>query len=99
MIRSNAREPSRGRSCNAETWTADDGEEVDISVMALGPIPGVAIGQTFRDRRELYESGVHRDIRRGICGSGIPGAGAESIVLSGAYEDDRDLGELVYYTG
>ena len=61
----------------------------------IGPIAGVEIGAPFVNRRELHASEVHRDIRRGICGSGIPDAGAESIVLSGAYEDDHDAGERI----
>jgi putative restriction endonuclease len=32
-------------------------------------------------------------------GSGLPGQGAESIVLSGRYEDDEDLGSTILYTG
>ena len=67
--------------------------------MPHGPIRGVDVGDIFADRRALHERGVHRDIRRGICGSGIPGQGAESIVLSRGYEDDVDFGEVIYYTG
>lgn len=67
--------------------------------MALGAINGVHEGQLFESRRALHDTEIHRDIRRGICGSGIPGAGAESVVLSGSYEDDRDMGDLIFYTG
>ena len=67
--------------------------------MTHGAIPGVPVGAHFNNRRSLYVAGIHRDIRRGICGSSVPGLGAESIVLSGGYEDDIDLGALVYYTG
>jgi putative restriction endonuclease len=66
--------------------------------MAVGEIPGVAVGAHFANRRALYEAGVHRDVRRGICGSATQ-LGAESIVLSAGYEDDEDFGDLVYYTG
>ena len=64
-----------------------------------GRIRGVPIGALFSNRRALYLAGVHRDIRRGICGSGIADRGAESVVLSGGHEDDIDLGTTVYYTG
>ena len=40
---------------------------------------------------------MHRHRRAGI--SGTLSAGAESIVLSGVYEDDVDLGEIVWYAG
>ncbi|UUW92239.1 HNH endonuclease [Pimelobacter simplex] len=56
-------------------------------------------GTLFANRRSLFDAGVHRDIRRGICGSAVRGGGAESIVLSGGYEDDVDLGDVIYYTG
>lgn len=64
-----------------------------------GHLSHVPIGTLFDSRRSLYASGVHRDIRRAICGSAVPGRGVESIVLSGGYEDDVDLGEVIYYTG
>ena len=67
--------------------------------MALGNIYGVLPGAVFPNRRALHQAGVHRDIRRGICGSGVPNQGVESVVLSGGYEDDEDFGDLVYYTG
>jgi putative restriction endonuclease len=67
--------------------------------MTIGALPGIQVGLAVLSRRELHGLGLHRDIRRGICGSGIPGRGAESIVLSGGYEDDIDLGALIYYTG
>ena len=67
--------------------------------MAHGHLRHAPIGTYFLDRRSLYSAGVHRDIRRGICGSAVPGRGAESIVLSGGYEDDVDLGSLIYCTG
>jgi putative restriction endonuclease len=67
--------------------------------MTLGPVYGVLPGAIFTNRRALHQAGVHRDIRRAICGSGISGQGAESVVLSGGNEDDEDFGDLVYYTG
>ncbi len=67
--------------------------------MAIGPVAGVAPGAIFADRTALHRDGVHRDIRRGICGSGIRGAGAESVLLTGGYEDDEDHGDLIVYTG
>lgn len=67
--------------------------------MAHGQVPNVPIDTYFPNRRALYTAGIHRDIRRGICGSAIAGRGAESVVLSGSYEDDLDLGSVIYYTG
>ncbi len=64
-----------------------------------GHLSHVPLGTIFKNRRSLYDAEVHRDIRRGICGSNTRGRGAESIVLSGGYEDDVDLGNVIYYTG
>jgi SAD/SRA domain len=40
---------------------------------------------------------VHRALQAGIVGTGE--RGAESIVVSGGYEDDEDHGSMVIYTG
>src|SRR3954470_14612036 len=50
-------------------------------------------------RSELVADKVHRNPRGGIQGSGIPGVGAESILATGQYEDDVDLGHTILYTG
>lgn len=46
---------------------------------------------------ELWGAGVHRQTQAGI--SARQGGGAESIVLSGGYEDDEDFGAVIIYTG
>ncbi|NJP93679.1 hypothetical protein HCN51_30270 [Nonomuraea sp. FMUSA5-5] len=63
-----------------------------------GDLEGVTVGQLFMSRRELYDSGVHRQLQAGICGTAKRG-GAESIVVSGGYKDDEDLGDILFYTG
>jgi putative restriction endonuclease len=63
----------------------------------FGHVPGYPEGSLFRDRAELRESGVHAPIQAGISGSQTEGA--ESIVLSGGYEDDADYGDVLVYTG
>ena len=61
----------------------------------IGAIPDVAVGTVFPDRKALREAGIHRPLQAGICGTGK--TGAESIVLNGGYEDDKDsMGEIVY---
>lgn len=67
--------------------------------MSYGAIHGVPVGARFRNRRVLYDARVHRDIRRGICGGTDSKRGAESVALSGGYEDDLDLGQIIYFTG
>jgi putative restriction endonuclease len=63
----------------------------------FGHIDGVPLGSVFKDRRELYDANVHRDIQGGIVGR--KSTGAESIVMSGGYPDDKDLGFEITYTG
>ena len=59
----------------------------------FGEIEGVTEGQIFESRRELHDANVHNWLMRGI---GKQGA---SIVLSGGYVDDEDLGDEIIYTG
>ena len=54
-------------------------------------------GHEFASRMELWGAGVHRQTQAGI--SARQEGGAESIVLSGGYEDDEDLGAVIIYTG
>jgi putative restriction endonuclease len=63
----------------------------------FGDIDGVEEGEIFEDRKELSTAGVHRPRQAGICGGKYDGA--ESIVLSGGYEDDSDKGDVIVYTG
>ncbi len=63
----------------------------------FGHIPGYPEGSRFRSRAELSGAGVHRPTMAGVAGS--EREGADSIVLSGGYEDDEDLGEEIVYTG
>lgn len=63
----------------------------------FGHIEGIQPGQIFSSRIELAEAGVHKPIQAGISGSQFEGA--DSIVLSGGYEDDKDYGNVIIYTG
>ncbi|NML64555.1 HNH endonuclease [Hymenobacter sp. RP-2-7] len=67
------------------------------STAMFGPVPGIRPGHEFASRLELWGAGVHRQTQAGI--SARQGEGAESIVLSGGYEDDEDLGDTILYTG
>ncbi len=63
-----------------------------------GAIAGIELGALFPDRRALHDAKVHRPLEAGICGTRAKG-GAESIVLSGGYKDDKDYGDVIIYTG
>lgn len=68
-----------------------------MSDRVFGEIPGISPGAVFASREELSRSGVHRPLQAGI--SGAQNEGADSIVLSGGYEDDQDFGDVIVYTG
>lgn len=63
----------------------------------FGDIPGHIVGEVFNSRSELSKAGLHRPTQAGISGS--QNEGADSIVLSGGYEDDEDNGEIIIYIG
>jgi len=63
----------------------------------FGEIPGIQVGDVFKNRVELSEAGIHRPPIAGIWGS--QETGAYSIVLSDGYEDDIDQLDYILYTG
>ncbi|MBC8123394.1 MAG: HNH endonuclease [Gemmatimonadaceae bacterium] len=68
-----------------------------VGFRVFGEIEGVGVGALFVNRKALSIAGVHRPTIAGISGS--EAEGADSIVLSGGYEDDVDLGDTIVYTG
>jgi putative restriction endonuclease len=65
--------------------------------IVFGEIPGIEEGSWFEGRKEMMPSSFHRNWGSGIDGNGNEGTAA--IVLSGGYEDDQDLGDVIIYTG
>ncbi|KAG1750713.1 PUA-like domain-containing protein [Suillus lakei] len=63
----------------------------------FGEIPGAPFGTTWKNRKECFDAGVHRQMEPGI--HGIQEEGAFSIVVSGQYKDDKDDGDTISYTG
>lgn len=68
-----------------------------MSDRVFGHIFGYPEGSWFESRVALSQAGLHRPRIAGI--SGTESEGADSIVLSGGYEDDEDLGDEIVYTG
>eukprot|EP01018_Ginkgo_biloba_P017439 Gb_06456 [translate_table: standard] len=58
---------------------------------------GVLVGEFWEDRMECRQWGVHLPHVAGIAGQSD--YGAQSVALSGGYEDDEDHGEWFLYTG
>ena len=63
----------------------------------IGHVPGVHVGATWPSRKAVMSDEAHRAEQAGIAGTGA--TGAESIVVSGGYEDDQDNGWEIIYTG
>lgn len=72
----------------------------------FGPIPaendpernqGVLVGECWEDRLECRQWGAHFPHIAGIAGQS--NIGAQSVVLSGGYQDDEDHGEWFLYSG
>lgn len=58
---------------------------------------GVLVGECWEDRLECRQWGAHLPHVAGIAGQSD--YGAQSVALSGGYEDDEDHGEWFLYTG
>ncbi len=63
----------------------------------FGEIQSIPVGTAFQTRKEAAAAGVHKPLQAGISGS--KDDGADSIVISGGYEDDSDSGDVIIYTG
>ena len=68
-----------------------------LKTRVFGDIPTFPPGSIFSSRKELSFAGIHPPLQAGISGSGKDGA--DSIVISGGYEDDHDYGDMIIYTG
>lgn len=68
-----------------------------VAERRFGHPDGVSVGAVFVDRDALRAAGVHAPRQAGIAGG--EQEGAESIVVSGGYEDDEDYGDYIVYTG
>lgn len=58
---------------------------------------GVLVGESWDLRMECRQWGIHYPPVSGIAGQS--NYGAQSVVISGGYEDDEDHGEWFLYTG
>ncbi|KAG9151147.1 hypothetical protein Leryth_002714 [Lithospermum erythrorhizon] len=70
----------------------------------VGAIPGISIGDVFFWRMEMCVIGLHGQVQAGIdyvpssqSSNGEPIA--TSVIVSGGYEDDEDVGDVIIYTG
>ncbi|XP_047978344.1 E3 ubiquitin-protein ligase ORTHRUS 2-like [Salvia hispanica] len=94
-----AKKTGKANACSGKIF-------VTIPSDFLGPITpeydptrglGVTVGETWEDRMECRQWGAHFPHVAGIGGQS--NHGAQSVALSGGYEDDEDHGEWFLYTG
>ncbi|KAG2435157.1 hypothetical protein HXX76_007241 [Chlamydomonas incerta] len=72
--------------------------------LGYGHPPGVNMGDKFKDRGQALVVGAHATLMKGIhapakADAGNFARGAYSVVMSGIYVDDEDMGEVFWYTG
>ena len=68
-----------------------------MSNLFFGLLPYSSAWQIFKNGKAPIQAGLHRSRMHGIDGNGNEGVAA--IVLSGGYEDDKDFGDEIIYTG
>ncbi|GER55337.1 zinc finger C3HC4-type RING finger family protein [Striga asiatica] len=94
-----ARKAGKANACSGKIF-------VTVPLDHFGPITvendperklGVLVGETWEDRMECRQWGAHFPHVAGICGQADHGA--QSVALSGGYEDDEDHGDWFLYTG
>ena len=67
------------------------------TLRTFGEIVGIQEGDVFQSYKGMNSVKIHTPTNAGISGS--QNEGAESIVISGGYEDDQDFGDEIIYTG
>ncbi|XP_068636646.1 E3 ubiquitin-protein ligase ORTHRUS 2-like [Aristolochia californica] len=94
-----AKKPGKANACSGKIF-------VTVAPDHFGPIlaendpernQGVLVGELWEDRMECRQWGAHLPHVAGIAGQAD--YGAQSVALSGGYEDDEDHGEWFLYTG
>ena len=76
-------------------WVSYDLNVSNPSV--FGEIRDEPVGRVYPDRTAVRAAGLHRHEQAGISGNYADGA--DAIVVSGGYKDDRDHGDWILYTG
>ncbi|KAL7289698.1 hypothetical protein TKK_0016421 [Trichogramma kaykai] len=98
---------SYGDNCLLEDYKIESHDEIRVIIVPkgrkidelkrMGPIKGIEESMEWSGRGDLAASKVHTPTQPGISGDSIQGA--NSIVLSGGYEEDIDMGNVIFYTG
>jgi putative restriction endonuclease len=68
-----------------------------VAARVFGHIPSVSVGATYQSRETVATARLHKPTMAGI--SGAERERADSIVVSGGYEDDEDYVNVIVYTG
>ena len=82
-----------GMACVGRRFLSNDAP----SSTFFGPLPNIEVGTTWKFRFQVSELGLHTPLVSGVAGK--ESLGASSLVFSGCFEHDIDLGDEIYFSG
>ncbi|XP_043707420.1 E3 ubiquitin-protein ligase ORTHRUS 2-like [Telopea speciosissima] len=94
-----AKKTGKANACSGKIFVTVPPDHFGPILAENDPIrkQGVSVGESWEDRMECRQWGTHLPHVAGIAGQAD--YGAQSVALSGGYEDDEDHGEWFLYTG
>ncbi|GLU06302.1 hypothetical protein SLE2022_233450 [Rubroshorea leprosula] len=94
-----AKKAGKANACSGKIFVTVPPDHFGPILAENDPIrkQGVLVGETWEDRMECRQWGAHLPHVAGIAGQSD--YGAQSVALSGGYEDDEDHGDWFLYTG
>ncbi|XP_042500274.1 E3 ubiquitin-protein ligase ORTHRUS 2-like [Macadamia integrifolia] len=94
-----AKKPGKANACSGKIFVTVPPDHFGPILAENDPVrkQGVLVGESWEDRMECRQWGTHLPHVAGIAGQ--KEYGAQSVALSGGYEDDEDNGEWFLYTG
>ncbi|EPS39355.1 hypothetical protein H072_6848 [Dactylellina haptotyla CBS 200.50] len=76
----------------------NDGEERRVPLIPVfGYIPGHQRGSQFASRTEIVSAGLHRRPMGSVHGRAMEGV--YSVLITGGYREDRNIGNVIHFTG
>ncbi|XP_057951720.1 E3 ubiquitin-protein ligase ORTHRUS 2-like [Malania oleifera] len=94
-----AKKPGKANACSGKIFVTVPPDHFGPILAENDPLrnQGVLVGESWEDRLDCRQWGAHLPPVGGIAGQSK--YGAQSVALSGGYEDDEDHGEWFLYTG
>lgn len=94
-----AKKTGKANACSGKIFVTSPPDHFGPILAEYDPVrnQGVLVGESWEDRMECRQWGIHLPHVAGIAGQST--YGSQSVALSGGYEDDEDHGEWFLYTG